>query len=435
LSELEPQTYAKCLKNPKAWCLECSKAVYGLKDAPLLWHLRCVATLKELGLTPSPHDSCLWRLISPKGQLQLLMSLHVDDTLVTGEDSCIKHLHALLEKKFGSMTFEEGTFKHFGVHITKHNDHSVELSQEKYLATLKDITVHRTRGDGRVLDSEASESEISDFRSLVSGVAWMGVTHPAAQSAASLYQHCLPQPKISDLMHLNAFVQQLRDCNCSLKFIPGLPLDKCKLIVQSDSSLGNAAKYSQGGHVILLCLDDQSRSADWQFCGKLNLLTARSARSKRVATSTMSAALLQISTAVEESVFVQSWLFELMHPATPSNDLLHVDPHDYIPCDASTDCNDAYEVLIKAAVPTISNRNLILFVSMLREAKQLGYIRSWYWHDTHDMLADVLTKLLPTGLADLDKLTRVLKSNYYEPSLRCRVDGVDHAPSTRQPKL
>ena len=82
-------------------------------------------------------------------------------------------------------------------------------------------------------------------------------------------------------------------------------------------------------------------------------------------------------------------------------------------------------------LPT-SNRNLVLFVSMLRECKAKGYVRSWYWHDTLDMLADVLTKLLPSGLADLEKLSYALKHNYYEPSRRCRVDGVDHAPTSRQ---
>ena len=131
-------------------------------------------------------------------------------------------------------------------------------------------------------------------------------------------------------------------------------------------------------------------------------------------------------------MYLQSWTHELLHPAMPTLDLLRVDPHEYIRADISTDCNDAYEVLIKAAAPNISNRNLVLFVSMLRECKAKGYVRSWYWHDTLDMLADVLTKLLPSGLADLEKLSYALKHNYYVPSRRCRVDGVDHAPTSRQ---
>ena len=159
----------------------------------------------------------------------------------------------------------------------------------------------------------------------------------------------------------------------------------------------------------------------------MNMIVARSARSKRVATSTMAAEILQIASAVEETMYLQ-----LLHPAMSTFDLVHVDPSLYIKADVSTDCNDAYEVLIKAAAPNISNINLVLFVSMLRECKAKGYVRSWYWNHTEDLLADVLTKLLPNGLADFDKLTRALKSSFYEPAQSMRVDGVDHAPSAKQ---
>ena len=182
----------------------------------------------------------------------------------------------------------------------------------------------------------------------------------------------------------------------------------------------------------MLALDSRSTNAEWEFCGTMNMIVARSARSKRVATSTMAAEILQIASAVEETMYLQSRIFERLHPAMSTFDLVHVDPSLYIKADVSTDCNDAYEVLIKAAAPNISNRNLVLFVSMLRECKAKGYVRSWYWNHTEDMLADVLTKLLPNGLADLDKLSRALKSNFYEPVRSMRVDGVDHAPSAKQ---
>jgi hypothetical protein len=179
LAELDPATYAQCLHNPGLWCLECDKAVYGLKDAPLLWHLRCTATLKELKLVQSPHDSCVWKLVVG-GELKILMSLHVDDTLVTGDPAHITKLHKALEARFGTMKAESGQFKHFGVDVTKEPNFDVVLSQERYLSTLKPVEVLRKRGDGRLMESPALDAEVSDFRSLVSGVAWVGVTHPGA---------------------------------------------------------------------------------------------------------------------------------------------------------------------------------------------------------------------------------------------------------------
>ena len=46
--------------RPDLYCYVLSKAAYGLKDAPLLWNLRLVSVLQQLGLKRSPHDSCVF---------------------------------------------------------------------------------------------------------------------------------------------------------------------------------------------------------------------------------------------------------------------------------------------------------------------------------------------------------------------------------------
>ena len=42
----------------------------------------------------------------------------------------------------------------------------------------------KARGDGRTDESECTQDEETDFRSLVSGMAWVGLTSPLAMSAA-----------------------------------------------------------------------------------------------------------------------------------------------------------------------------------------------------------------------------------------------------------
>jgi hypothetical protein len=61
------------------------KAAYGLKDAPLLWNLKAVLVLvSDLAYVRSSHDSCLFYRVKD-GEVVVIISLHVDDTLATGE--------------------------------------------------------------------------------------------------------------------------------------------------------------------------------------------------------------------------------------------------------------------------------------------------------------------------------------------------------------
>ena len=104
-------------------------------------------------------------------------------------------------------------------------------------------------------------------------------------------------------------------------------------------------------------------------------------------------------------------MYELLHPEISINQLLDISPKVLMPADVCTDCNDLHLVVIKAAVPTISNRALTLYIAALREAKLIGRIRDLYWIDTNDMISNCLTKIDVTS-ADMMK---ALKQCYWEP--------------------
>ena len=84
----------------------------------------------------------VWKLVRSE-KLMLLLSLHVDDTLVTGSDQDIDILHGELQKRFGPMKAERHSFKHFGVHVSKLENHHVVMSQENYLSRSSETCVHR----------------------------------------------------------------------------------------------------------------------------------------------------------------------------------------------------------------------------------------------------------------------------------------------------
>ena len=60
------------------------KAAYGLADAPRAWFLRLSREMREVGMTQSSLDPCLFYL-RDKGQLCGICGVHVDDILGGGD--------------------------------------------------------------------------------------------------------------------------------------------------------------------------------------------------------------------------------------------------------------------------------------------------------------------------------------------------------------
>ena len=76
-----------------------------------------------------------------------VFSLHVDDTLITGQDSDIDEFAKRLEQKFGKISYQKDSFSHFSVDTTKClRTHNVTLCQGNYLAQIRQIEVDAERG-------------------------------------------------------------------------------------------------------------------------------------------------------------------------------------------------------------------------------------------------------------------------------------------------
>jgi hypothetical protein len=200
------------------WVIELAKSVYGLKDAPLMWFIMIDSFLRAREMKPTAHDPCVYKLCKIH-ELVLLLSLHVDDTLSTGTQPELDAMRAALEKKFGSVKREVDVFRHFGVDIVRCKKTSnVYCSQADYLRQLSPNVIDRPRGSGRTLESALSADEVTLYRSLVSAIAWLGVTFPPALACASLCQGFLPLPTV-------AHVNLLNTCLCQFKefYTPDFP--------------------------------------------------------------------------------------------------------------------------------------------------------------------------------------------------------------------
>jgi hypothetical protein len=366
-----------------------------------MWYIAINAFLVENDYRRSAHDSCVYKkLASNQKDLELLLSLHVDDTLITAPEGIIDKFAKKLEQKFGKISYQKNSFTHFGLLTTKcPKSHNVTLCQLHYLSQIKPIEIDAKRGSGRTAESKATTEEITQYRSVVSAIAWLAQTFPPAGTVTSLYQGRLPSPTVGDLRQLNSVLAQIHDIYKPMVIRGDINLFECLILALGDASLGNASKHSQIGYIIALTNRvDTSRKQltfDW------SIITYKSQKSKRVATSTMHSELLAQSSSSEEAVNLQTFLHELKNPSLSANELLKARPEELNPIWTITDCEDLHQVLVKETAPVLSNKSMTLFTEALREHKTTGRIAQFCWCDTRDNVSNVLTKLKPDGLLDV----------------------------------
>ena len=420
LAELDKDVWQPAASDPERFCIELSCGAYGLKDAPLLWFIRFMSALSDNGMKQSCHDPCVFYLPLSPGEIQtqssqinnsgvaisLVMSLHVDDTLATGEISKLKWLEDLLVSEFQDVTCERNHFRHFGVDVYRNPTcFHISACQKDYIAELQPIKLPTRSKKETICDADL----ITAYRSLVSGIAWVGVTYAPALAAASLYQSFLPAPTHEHCRMMNGVLDQIRTEYVPLMFRSDL-VGPFRLVVIGDSSLGNSSKYSQGGFYVML-----ATKSDTFVCGPCHPLAFKSGKSKRVASSTEHAEVLACLAGVEEAMFLQTWMYELANPYVTSLKLLSIPGKQHVQILPITDCLDVLESLTKTAVPTPVNRSLTLYLHALRELYQLGLVEAYLWCDTRDNIANALTKLKPDGTLDLGDLKDFYRGGGWEP--------------------
>ena len=71
-------------------CLQLNKNIYGMVDAALIFYKAySVQLMKSMGMTWSKADACMFTKQDETGKTILIMSCHVDDTLIAGTPDAI----------------------------------------------------------------------------------------------------------------------------------------------------------------------------------------------------------------------------------------------------------------------------------------------------------------------------------------------------------
>ena len=114
------------------------KALYGTKQAGLMWYRRIKAALEKLELKQTANEPCLFFKLDERGGLEIGIVVVVDDILGVARKNVWDQFIADLTEAGIQLDAESvGPAQEFnGIRIRKINDHKYELDQEAYLREL-----------------------------------------------------------------------------------------------------------------------------------------------------------------------------------------------------------------------------------------------------------------------------------------------------------
>jgi Reverse transcriptase (RNA-dependent DNA polymerase) len=257
-------------KGKEVWRLK--KALYGLRQSPLLWYREIVEVLKQLGFEPLDSELCLFRNSSLGLQKPVFLLLFVDDMLIAAEstDLVARVKYALSQhfelKELGDVSL----FLGLEVHRNR-RERSIFLTQRQYTVNmlkeldqehLHPVAVPLLPATAAKLRLPATSTntldpdELQHYASCVGKVNWLsGATRPDITFTCNKLGEGQSRPTSAHwdtFKHLCRYLAGTQDYGITLGG-PQWNMDDVDLHVHADASLGDVKPhcYSTGGHVVM----------------------------------------------------------------------------------------------------------------------------------------------------------------------------------------
>lgn len=349
------------------------KSLYGLKQAGRQWNIKLDKKLKDMGLSQSLNEPCLYTRI--QGGEHLLVLVFVDDILIASEkEDRITRFKSELKKEFDLKDY--GRAKYFLGMDIKRNDSVIKLSQEKYV---KDILENFGMGNcntcktpmetsGLDTNKAGDEQKKWPYRELIGSLMYLSVaTRPDITNSVIKLAQYTTDPK---LRHWNAAKRVLRYLKGTSNY--GLVFKK------TGKSIEGYCDADWGG-----CSIDRRSFSGYAFSLGGACVSWSSRKQRSVATSSCEAEYISLSEAVKEGLYLQSLLTEIGFER-------------YAPIHIYADSQSA---IFLAQDPVFHGRSKHIDIKyhfirgVLRDNKDITLSHV----PTEGMLADVLTKALPSA--------------------------------------
>jgi len=350
------------------------KALYGLKQAPRAWYSRINDHLMSIGFVKSLSESTLY--VKHTGNNILIVSLYVDDLLVTGDDTRLveqfkqEMMQAFEMTDLGLMTY------FLGIEI-KQSDNKVFICQKKYAKEIlrkfqmeeyKAVSTPMNQKEKLSKEDGADKVDEGYYRSMIGCLMYLTATRPDILFVVSLlsrFMHCASE------MHLVAARRILRYVKGTVDY--GVKYESCqnfKLCGFSDSDWAGS-------------IDDMKSTSGYCFSIGSEVFSWCTKKQEIVAQSTAEAEFIATTTVVNQVL----WLKKIL-------------------CDLHLQQNHKTEVFIdnQAAIAISKNhgktRHFNIKVYTLRVMQQNGEV-TFVYCKSEDQLADMFTKPLPVSKFEL----------------------------------
>ena len=299
---------AAALDIPEHQAVQVSKSCYGLVSAPSSWFQHVNATVKELGMTQSVTDPCLWFLYEDsenvdeeRKEVLGMMCSHVDDFLIAGNEESEKWCSFLqgFHGRYQWSPWEHGEFFHCGVKLREAPGYAIEVDHTKFCEDLDQINF-RNRPD----DEPATPDEITQLRGVLGAAQWRAYqSGPHHSAKLGILQSMVTKATVETLKIANKLVREIHQQKFLSTKISHLPLEDPKdacFIAWSDAALANRPDLSStGGYMIGVTTPNMLKGET----SPITFVSWRSGKLARKARSSLAAEIQACADAEEELMY------------------------------------------------------------------------------------------------------------------------------------
>ncbi|CAA7014800.1 unnamed protein product [Microthlaspi erraticum] len=372
--ELEEEVYITqppgfVIEGKEEKVLRLYKALYGLKQAPRAWYGRIDSYFIQNGFERSMNDAALY--IKKKGGDVLIVSLYVDDIIITGNN--VRLINSFKENMKNEFEMTDlGLLNYFlGMEVNQ-DDRGIFLSQEKYANKLIDkFGMKESKSVSTPLTPQGKREEDgieygdpTKYRSIVGGLLYLCASRPDVMYASSYLSRYMSSPHMKHYQEAKRVLRYVKGTSSFGVLFKSAKIPR--LIGYSDSDWGGSIedKKSTTGYVFSL----GSAMFCWQSC-----------KQQTVAQSTAEAEYIAVCAATNQAIWLQR-LFEDFG--------LKFEEGIPILCD-----NKSAIAIGRNPVQHRRTKHIEIKYHFVREAEHKGLIQLEYCKG-EDQLADILTKAL-----------------------------------------
>ena len=365
----------------KIWLLK--KPVYGLADSGRLWYKRLRAEILKLGCKELTGDGACFHM-SKDGEIIGLIGAHVDDLIYGGTPEFEEQVIKPLMNTFNISKTDVETFVFCGMTLKQNSDMSITVSQRDYSQTIENLPDY----------SNMNEAEkITLLKSVAGQVMYLSLTRPdlVFDSSELLRVGKTPDERLKLAEKL---LLKVKNGSGDITFRKLGPIDDLSLMVYSDASYNNIkyGKVSTAGSVILL----KGKNGN---CTPLQWISRPIIRVTR---STMAAEARALELAADYAVLFSRQIKEIYTGDRTTKG---------IPVTCYIDSHTVHDAVVSSR--QVEEKALVHLIYCIKDKllhKEIDIIK---WVNTHNMLADGLTK---SGV-NMEKLMGMIQSGRFPKNM------------------